>query len=218
MRILLFTISFFSSYLFYAQEKFSSFYFKTSQPTNTPSIFSFSENYTGSYYKENDSLIRIIVEKDSIYSEFGILFTLPKKKLKKNKTFFIEDSLLYGVQANSGIPFKSINDTIYAVMIQQDLLFKPDSIHILKQQNEMYFLNSKSSKNLFSTKLLLLKNDTLIIKEIDHINSFKLLKKFQEFDEDDQNNIKTYIANPTKKELELFINEDGFNELLKFHL
>ena len=218
MRILLFIISFFSSYLFYGQEKFSSFYFKTSQPTNTPSIFSFSENYTGSYYKENDSLIRIIVEKDSIYSEFGILFTLPKKKLKKNKTFFIEDSLLYGVQANSGIPFKSINDTIYAVMIQQDLLFKPDSIHILKRQNEMYFLNSKSSKNLFSTKLLRLENDTLIIKEIDHINSFELLKKFQDFDEDDQNNIKTYLANPTKKELELFINKDGFNELLKFHL
>ena len=103
-------------------------------------------------------------------------------------------------------------------MIQRDLLFKPDSVHILKQQNEMYFLNSKSSKNLFSTKLLLLENDTLIIKEIDHINSFELLKKFQEFDEDDQNNIKTYLANPTKKELELFINEDGFNELLKFHL
>ena len=175
MRIILFTISFFSSYLFYAQEKFSSFYFKTSQPTNTPSIFSFSENYTGSYYKENDSLIRIIVEKDSIYSEFGILFTLPKKKLKKNKTFFIEDSLLYGVQANSGIPFKSINDTIYAVMIQQDLLFKPDSIHILKQRNEMYFLNSKSSKNLFSTKLLLLKNDTLI--HLSFLKNFKNLMR-----------------------------------------
>ena len=76
MRILLFTISIFCSYVFYAQDDFSSFYFKTSQPANTPSVFKIADSFIGSYYKENDSLVRIVIDKDSIYTEFGILFIL----------------------------------------------------------------------------------------------------------------------------------------------
>ena len=60
-------------------------------------------------------------------------------------------------------------------MIQQDLLFKPDSSHILKYENDIYFLNSKNSNNLYNTKLLTIENDTLFLKETDHLNSFKLL-------------------------------------------
>ena len=218
MRILLFTISIFCSYVFYAQDDFSSFYFKTSQPANTPSVFKIADSFIGSYYKENDSLVRIVIDKDSIYTEFGILFIVSPKELKKSKTLSIKDSLLFGIQGSKGIPFKSINDTIYAVMIQQDLLFKPDSSHILKYENDIYFLNSKNSNNLFNTKLLTIENDTLFLKETDHLNSFKLLQKFEQFNELEQNKIKSYIANPTKKELNLFIKEQGFNEILKYHL
>ena len=38
------------------------------------------------------------------------------------------------------------------------------------------------------------------------------------FKEVDQNNMKTYIANPTPKELNLFIREQGFSDLIKYHL
>ena len=218
MQRLLIAIYIFSSYSFYAQEDYSSFYFKTSQPENTASIFTIDDSFIGSYYKKDDSLVRVVVDKDSIYTEFGILFILSPKEVNKNKTLSIKDSLLFGIQPNKGIPFTTIEDTIYAVLVQQDLLFKPDSNHILKFDNGVYFLNSRNSNNLFTTKLLTLEKDTLILKETDHLKTFSLLEKFKRFSESEQNGIKTYIANPTQKELNLFIKEDGFNDLLKYHL
>ena len=78
-------------------------------------------------------------------------------------------------------------------------------------------MNSRNSNNLFTTKLITLEKDTLILKETDHLSTFNLLEKFQRFFESEQNGIKTYIANPTQKELKLFIKEEGFNDLLKYH-
>ena len=218
MRRLLIAIYIFGSYSFYAQEDYSSFYFKTSQPENTASIFTIDDSFLGSYYKKDDSLVRVVVDKDSIYTEFGILFIVSPKEIKKSKTLSIKDSLLFGIQPNKGIPFTTIEDTIYAVLVQQDLLFKPDSNHILKFDNGVYFLNSRNSNNLFTTKLITLEKDTLILKETDHLSTFNLLEKFKRFSESEQNGIKTYIANPTQKELNLFIKEDGFNDLIKYHL
>ena len=218
MHKLLFTISILITYSFYGQADFSSFYFEKSQPEYTPSIFEFQNSFTGSYYKKNDSLIRVIVEKDSIYTEFGILFIISPKEIKKNKNVTIKDSLIHGIQPSRGIPFKIIEDTIYAVLIQQDLLFKPDSNHILKQQDDTYFLNSKNKKGFFSTRLLTFEKDTLMIKEIDHLVVFNLIQEFQILKETQENNMKYYIANPTTSELNLFIKKQGFSELLKYHL
>ena len=207
-----------SAYGFYAQADYSSFYFKTPQPTDTPSIFEIDQSFTGSSYKENDSLIRIVVEKDSIYSEFGILFIVSPKELKKNNSLLIKDSLIFGIQPKKGIPFKKIEDTIYAVLIQQDLLFKPDSNHILKFKNETYFLNTKNENDLFSTTLLNLEKDTLFLKETDHLSVFDLIKKFKMLEESSNKKMKTYIANPSVDELLLFIKQGGFNELIKYRL
>lgn len=218
MHKLLFTISILITYSFYGQEDFSSFYFENSQPSNATSIFEIQDSFLGSYYKDNDSLVRVVIEKDSIYTEFGILFIISEEELKKNKSISIENSLVHGIQPSRGIPFKIIEDTIYAVLIQQDLLFKPDSNHILKQQQGNYFLNSKNEKGFFSTTLLSIQKDTLMFKEIDHIEVFSLLKKIKNLKEVEQNNMKTYIANPTTKELNLFIREQGFSDLIKYHL
>ena len=57
-----------------------------------------------------------------------------------------------------------------------------------------------------------------MLKEIDHLEVFNLLQKIKIFKEVEQNNIKTYIANPTQNELNIFIREQGFSDLLKYHL
>ena len=106
MHKLLFTISILITYSFYGQEDYSSFYFEDSQPLNAPSIFEIQDSYLGSYYKQNDSLVRVIIEKDSIYTEFGILFIISQEELKKNKSINIENSFVHGIQPNRGIPFK----------------------------------------------------------------------------------------------------------------
>ena len=117
MHKLLFTISILITYSFYGQADFSSFYFEKPQPVYTSPIFEIQDSFLGSYYKENDSLIRVVIEKDSIYTEFGILFIISPKELKKNKNISIKDSLIQGIQPSKGIPFKIIEDTIYAVLI-----------------------------------------------------------------------------------------------------
>ena len=84
MRKLFFLILLIGTFSFYAQETSSSFYFQQAQPANLQSSLKIEEDHIGAYYKSNDSLVRIIVEKDSIYTEFSIVFIYSKEELKAN--------------------------------------------------------------------------------------------------------------------------------------
>ena len=108
MNKILLLIYFFSTYSFYAQSEASSFYFKSPQPLGIDSAFEFNENYIGSFYKANDSLVRVVIDRDSIFSEFIIMLTISQKKLKKNKKLKLGDSLLFGVKA-SGSDENTVN-------------------------------------------------------------------------------------------------------------
>ncbi len=217
MNKILLLIYFFSTYSFYAQSEASSFYFKSPQPLGIDSAFEFNENYIGSFYKANDSLVRVIIDRDSIFSEFIIMLTISQKELKKNKKLKLGDSLLFGVKENKGIPYMSLDDTIYAVMLQYELFFKADKDHVLKFKDDQYFLNSKNEKGFYSTSILGLKEDTLSILEIDHYESMEKIKKFKDLNQHTIDDIKIFLANPSNEELTEFILNNGFNDQIIYH-
>ena len=212
MNKILLLIYLFSSYSFYAQSEASSFYFKNPLPLKSDSIKEFSEEFLGSFLKSDDSLVRLIIDKDSIITEFVIILTIGPKELKKNKSLKLSDSLLYGVKENKGIPYMMLDDTVYAVMLQYDLFFKADKEHILKYNEGKYFLNTRNENGYYSTSILDLKNDTLCLHEIDHYESMDEINKINDLTQTSIKGLKIYLANPTNEELKKLIYNKGFNE------
>ena len=189
MSKILFLIYFFSTYCIYAQNETSSFCFKSPQPTDTDTSYEFHKEHLGTYYKSDDSLVRLIVEKDSIFIDFVVMLSFSKQELRKDKKLSIDDSLLFGVKANCGIPYMIFDDTLYAAMLQNDLFFKIDENNTLKYENEKYFLNYKNVNGFFSTVILSFKNENLILSELDHYESMNLLSKFNELNETKVDNV-----------------------------
>ena len=110
MNKILLLIYFFSTYSFYAQNEASSFYFTSPQPLGVDSSFEFNEDYLGSFYKADDSLVRMIVVSDSIFSEFVIMLTISQREIKRNKKLRLGDSLLFGIKKNQpGCILNSVN-------------------------------------------------------------------------------------------------------------
>ena len=217
MSKILFLIYFFSTYCIYAQNEVSSFYFKSPQPVNTDTSFEFHKEHWGAYYKSDDSLVRLIVEKDSIFTEFVIMLSLSKQELRKDKKLSIDDSLLFGVKANYGIPYMIFDDTLYAVILQNDLFFKIDENNPLKYHDQKYFLNYKNKNGFFSTTLLSFEKESLLLSEIDHYESMNLIRNFNELNETEVYKIKTYIATPSEEEFFNFIKNNGFSTNIKYH-
>ena len=108
------------------------------------------------------------------------------------------------------------DDTLYAAMLQNDLFFKIDENNTLKYEDEKYFLNYKNVNGFFSTVILSFKNENLILSELDHYESMNLLSKFNELNETKVDNIKTYIADPSKEEFFDFINNNGFGSNINY--
>ena len=212
MNKILLLIYFFSTYGFYAQSEPSSFYFKSPLPSGTDSTLEFNENHLGSFYKADDSLVRVIIDRDSIITEFVIMLTIGPKELKKNKALKLSDSLLFGVKKNKGIPYMMLDDTVYAVMLQYDLFFKADKEHILKFNDGQYFLNTKNENGYYSTSILELNNDTLSLYEIDHYESMDKINEIKDLNQQNIEGLKVYLANPTNEELKTLITNKGFND------
>lgn len=217
MKNIYFIISLCLTYVFYGQDNNSSFYFKQSQPAELETFKTLDKEIIGYYYKSNDSLIRIIIEKDSIYTEFGIVFVYSKKDLEKNKQLLIKDSLLFGVNEKNGVPYTINNDTLYAFLLQYDVMFRSDNNSILKKQANNYFLNYKNEYGYFSTTLLSFTENRLKLQQIDHLSCFNKIQKFENITTEKLDGKTTYIADPNSQELLFFIKDKGFNDIIDYH-
>mgnify|MGYP001268378969 CR=1 FL=1 len=200
------------------QESFNSFYFKEPQPVDNKSSKKFPKKIQGSYFKHNDSIVQIIIEPESIYTTFAIVMPISNKEVQKSHNFYTKDSLFYGIKENEGIPYKELNDTTYAFLIQKDLLFKIDSINVLKKFGDDYFINERKSNGYYSTTRIH-KNDTLLeIYEIDPSAKDFPIKALKYFSSEKIDDINTLIAFPTNEDFKNFIDLNGFVDTTKYHL
>ena len=201
-----------------SQETFSSFYFKEPQPVDNKSTKKFPKKIQGAYYKHNDSIIQLVIDSDSMYTSFAIVMPISNKEIKKTSSFFKKDSLFFGIKKDLGIPYKEINDTTYAFLVQRDLFFKIDSINVLKKLGDDYFINERKANGYYSTTRIHKRDSTLEIYEIDPSTKNFPIKALKYFSTEKINEINTYIAFPPNKEFKEFIDLSGFIDTTRYHL
>ena len=202
-------------YIIAQQETIESIYFKSPQPEFTDPLIKFPKEIRGCYYKDLDSLIEICISEDSIYSNFSIIFNIPKRNLI-DKNYTIKDSLVYGIKKDIGVPFKKFNDTIYAFLKQSDLFFKITDKNKLKIYDNKYYLNEFKFEKHYNVIEISILKDSLWIKEIDP--SFKYFpSKFLNPVKHSFDDFDFHLANPKEDDWINFIKNDGFNDITKFH-
>jgi len=195
-------------------QKPTSFYFANAQPNQLSEVLKFDDKICGEYYLKGDSLTRLVITSDSIFSRQSIFFIFTKEDLAKAKgKYYTKGEKMYGIVDGQGLFFVTKNDTTYAIYNQEDLYFKPTITTPLKKQGSSYFLNEKEESNYYSSFLIFPTKKGVSIYSIDHEEVLDELRKFNSLDSLQLNNFKTYIANPTLEEMNLFIQKKGFKDV-----
>lgn len=204
-----------SSYFIYGQESIHTLYFANPSPQHIESSINFPKDIQGCYYKNNDSLIQICVTKDSIYTSFSIVFSIPSNEIKVGK-YEIIDSLVYGIKKGIGLLYKEINDTVFAFLKQTDLFFKFNEKSILKIDSNRYYLNELINEKYYSILEISKNENQFEVREYDpQIKDFPI-EDLQTVEKNFQNQ-KIYLANPNKKNWNSFIENNGFNDQTLYH-
>lgn len=192
------------------QDVINALYFKNSTPSYAKSISDFPKEIIGCYYKNKDSLIELCITKDSIYSSFSIVFNISKKEMNSKK-YSIIDSLIYGIKKDTGVPFKKINDTIYAFLKQTDLFFKINAENELKKYEDKYYLSEFIHEKYYTILEISKTEKNLVIKSYDpELDDFP--SKFLNLKILNLNNQKIHVADPSAENWKKFIDNNGFNE------
>ncbi len=199
-------------------QKPTSFYFAEAQPSQLPNILKFDDAICGEYFLKGDSMTRLVITPDSIFSRQSVFFMFTKKDLKKSKgKYYTKGEKLYGIVENQGLFFSTNNDTTFAVYNQEELYFKPTVNSTLKKQGNSYFLNERLEENYYSCLLVFPTKKGVLIYSIDHEEVMDELRSFNNLDSLQLNGFKTYLASPTLEEMNLFIQNKGFKDVTEYY-
>ncbi len=203
-------------YIVHAQEP-TSFYFSEAQPSQLETTSTFSPSICGKYVLEDDSLTQLYITPDSIYMQQNVLFILSKKDFRKSKKkYYTKDGLLYGIVQDKGLPYVVQNDTTFAIYKQINNYFTPSITTPLKQQNKTYYLNEQTEHGHFSTSMLYHFGKGIAIYSIDHELVLPQIQKFEQLDSLQLDGFKTYIATPSLKDMNTFVQQKGFKDVVIF--
>lgn len=214
-KTLLLTIPILFSFCAIAQDKVQALYFKTPPPVHIEPSFSFPKEIQGCYYKNNDSLIQLCVKSDSIYSSFSLVFTITKSDII-DKNYELKDSLIYGIKKNIGIPFKEVDDTVYAFLKQTDLFFKISNNNILKMFQEKCYISEMQSGKFYTVLELSKQEKIFSVKEYDpEKKEFPI--QYLSVEKFNHENTNIHLTNPTEINWINFVKNKGFNEETLYH-
>ncbi len=187
----------------YAQENINSIYFDYPESNDFRPQKMLPVKFKGSFLKQDDSLIELKLDSNGISIFHNVVFQIPKEKMKEFQTSILNDSI-FGIKKNIGLPFKSINDTIYAYLKQEYPIYVNDSSSSCFLFDNQLFLFSKAKDSLYSVIKLSFQKDTLFLVESDPsifneslISDIKIINKNKSFFllEKNENNWKRFIKN-----------------------
>lgn len=205
-------LSFFT-YVFSASgQDLTSFYFTEAQPAGVEEA-SFAPDTTLRYYSVEDSTRRLVIEGDTIFTEFTVYMVLTKKDMRQADTLEIRNEHLHGFLEDDSLPIVENKGKWFFGYPHKTKFFWPDEKHVIKQVTDsIYALNEKISGNKWLTTLVEIRADSVILHSFDHedIDAMKPLEKHIESKEFYK--VPTYLASPPKKEFISFVKKEGFNE------
>ena len=203
---------------FFTQEEITSFYFGEPQPKQISNTTHFDSTICGVYYLQNDSLTRLVITPDSIFTRHSVFFVLTKKEMRKSKgKYYLENDKLYGIVDNQGLTASVRNDTTYAIYNQEDLYFKPTPTNPLRKHGNAYFLSEKTENNYYEVYLIYPIKKGILIYSIDHEKAMPQIREITHLDSLQLNSFKTYIAYPSLKEMNLLIQNKGFKDVTLYY-
>ena len=192
----------------YAQNNINSIYFEYPESNYFTTHKILPSKFYGDFFKLHDSLINLKIDSQDIFIFHNVIFPIPKEEMKQLQTYIQKDSI-YGIKSNKGLPFKSINDTIYALLSQQYPLYTNDSLSSFRTFEDEVFLFNKVKDTLHSVVKLSLHKDTLVLVESDPsifndsiISTIYLIKQQSPY----------YLLSKNEKKWKTFIKNKGFND------
>ena len=192
----------------YAQNNINSIYFEYPESNDFTTHKILPSKFYGDFFKLHDSLINLKIDSQDIFIFHNVIFPIPKEEMKQLQTYIQKDSI-YGIKSNKGLPFKSINDTIYALLSQQYPLYTNDSLSSFRTFEDEVFLFNKVKDTLPSVVKLSLHKDTLVLVESDPsifndsiISTIYLIKQQSPY----------YLLSKNEKKWKTFIKNKGFND------
>ena len=190
--IFLFKFIIYCTFSIYAQKNINSIYFEHPESNDFTTQKVLPSKFYGDFFKLHDSLINLKLDSNDIFIFHNVVFPIPKEEMKLLQTYIKGDSV-YGIKSNKGLPFKSINDTIYALLSQQYPIYSNDSLSSFMVFEDQVFLFNNTTDTLHTVIKLSLHQDTLFLVEsdpsifsdsiisnvhlINHLNPYYLLSK-----------------------------------------
>lgn len=216
LKVIITTISFFSIQVFYCQQ-INSFFFNSPQPSGQESVNFFDVSVRGTYQKEDDKFVDIIIDSTVIYSRYFIKMYLTLNELETNEKYYTKDSLLYGIVENEGLKYMSFRDTLHFLVLQKDTFFYPKSeTSALKKMDDKYYLNYKEV-DVWNTIQLYVKMDNLYIRLVDYPEEYdKINACFKNLSEKEINNQEAIVSENTREELKCFVQQKGFYDITTY--
>lgn len=192
----------------YAQKNINSIYFEYPESNDFTTQKVLPSKFYGDFFKLHDSLINLKLDSNGIFIFHNVVFPIPKEEMKVLQTYIKEDSI-YGIKSNKGLPFKSINDTIYALLSQQYPIYSNDSLSSFMVFEDQVFLFNKTTDTLHTVIKLSLHQDTLFLVESDPsifsdsiISNVHLINHLNPY----------YLLSKSEKKWKTFIKNKGFND------
>ncbi len=167
--------------------------------------------YRGNYICESDSAI-VKIDSRRIIQEVLVEFVTTLEKVQETEHCSIVDGGLYLPGRKECIPFEYIGeDTISAILFEQDTLFDLTRDHVAKMYRKQLFLNVPSDSGEWMTWIVRTESDgTLLYSYIDVPDNKELIDELTvNYRESRLKRDKTqYILQPTLMEFEEIIKKD----------
>jgi hypothetical protein len=187
-------------------------YFDEPQPTNGKTEKVFDKKYIGRYQSTSEKGAFLDIKKNKIIAEWFWEVEKTKAELDTLEGYVWKNDKLYYHDKLQNTTIKG--DTVVINGNSKEVLFTIGKNGILKNYNNMYFLNNRFEGGWEVKKLHLNHQNKLILSEISTKEEMEYLQEITKVDsimvDDTSQNIRYYKANPSEQEFEDIINGSFF--------
>lgn len=180
--------------------------FNQPQPEGVKSLYEFPLAYRGTFVDNDSKVLKISKTNALLTSQYRS--KISKQEVDTLKDCHIENNYLIDDKTKEKIPFTLKNDTLYFVSYVTDTLYDLHKDIIRKHKGNL-ILNQESFDNLWSVRIMNIKQDELRIRSFNSIDLFEKLTKLSNAevvtDETKKITIKRFLK-PTKNQFESILN------------
>ncbi len=191
--------------------------FNASQPKDEPVLTTYFQDIIGTYEKEEDKYVSIIIDTNTISLEYLVRVSLPLKEVQDNPKYKLSGGRIYGIDSSKGLDFLLENDTVHFGIYQTEpfILFNENTE--VKKIGDKYIINQKNKQGLWDCTLLYKKDNKLFIRFIDPLkDKNKLKNNFNTIKSKKVNGKAVFVIDASSTSFKKFVDAKGFYEILTF--